>query len=149
VEERPLREGSGIIRDEVIVLDSEKDPDHLMQLRRIEVWLEDQQETIAFLTNNLKLATSTIASIYRDRWPIELFFKIDSVFARRLRTTRVRRTRSQGSAWAGCVSDAPSHESTPFPCESGPGTGAVGAANWSANGFPPPFSANLQSKVVH
>jgi hypothetical protein len=70
VEERPLREGSGIIRDEVIVLDSEKDPDHLMQLRRIEVWLEDQQETIALLTNNLKLAASTIASIYRDRWQI-------------------------------------------------------------------------------
>jgi IS4 transposase len=44
-------------------------------LRRIEVWLEDQQETIAFLTNNLKLAASTIASIYRDRWQIELFFK--------------------------------------------------------------------------
>jgi hypothetical protein len=75
IEERPVREGSGILRDEVIVLDSEKDPDHLMRLRRIEVWVEDKQETIAFVTNNLKLAASTIAAIYRDRWQIELFFK--------------------------------------------------------------------------
>lgn len=75
VDERPVRKDSGIIRDEVIVLDSEKDPDKLMRLRRIEVWLEDKQETIAFVTNNLKLAASTIAAIYRDRWKIELFFK--------------------------------------------------------------------------
>jgi IS4 transposase len=72
LEERAVREGSGVLRDEVIVLDSEKDPDHLMRLRRIEVWLEDKQETIAFVTNNLKLAASTIAAIYRDRWQIEL-----------------------------------------------------------------------------
>lgn len=75
IEERPVREGSGILRDEVIVLDSEKDPDKLMRLRRIEVWLEGKQDTIAFVTNNLKLAASTIAAIYRDRWQIELFFK--------------------------------------------------------------------------
>jgi hypothetical protein len=41
LEERPVRKDCGIIRDEVIVLDSEKDPDKLMRLRRIEVWLED------------------------------------------------------------------------------------------------------------
>ena len=28
-----------------------------------------------FVTNNLKLAASTIAAIYRERWQIELFFK--------------------------------------------------------------------------
>jgi IS4 transposase len=28
-----------------------------------------------FVTNNLKLAASTIADIYRDRWQIELFFQ--------------------------------------------------------------------------
>lgn len=75
VKERPVQEGSNIIRDEVIVLDSEKDPDKGMRLRRIEVWLEDKRETIAFVTNNLKLAAAAIAAIYRDRWQIELFFK--------------------------------------------------------------------------
>jgi Transposase DDE domain/Domain of unknown function (DUF4372) len=75
VEERQVPAGSDILRDEVIVLDSDKDPDNPMQLRRIEVWLEEKQQTIVFVTNNLKLAASTIAAIYRDRWQIELFFK--------------------------------------------------------------------------
>lgn len=64
-----------ILRDEVIILDSDKDRDKPMRLRRIEVWLEEKQDTIVFVTNNLKLAASTIADIYRDRWQIELFFK--------------------------------------------------------------------------
>jgi IS4 transposase len=60
----------------VIVLDSEKDSDQpRMHLRRIEVWLDDKQDPIVLVTNNLKLAASTIAAIYRDRWRIELFFK--------------------------------------------------------------------------
>ncbi len=75
MEQRPVRADADILRDEVIVLDSEKDPDHLMRLRRIEVWLEAKQSTIALVTNNMKLAASTIAAIYRDRWKIELFFK--------------------------------------------------------------------------
>lgn len=28
-----------------------------------------------FLTNDFKLAASTIAAIYKDRWQVELFFK--------------------------------------------------------------------------
>lgn len=75
VEERPVPGGSNILRDEVIVLDSDKDSDKPIHLRRIEVWLEEKQDTIVFVTNNLKLAASTIAAIYRDRWQIELFFK--------------------------------------------------------------------------
>jgi hypothetical protein len=75
VEERPVPAASDILRDEVIVLDSDREPDNPMRLRRIEVWLEEKQDTIVFVTNNLKLAASTIAAIYRDRWQIELFFK--------------------------------------------------------------------------
>lgn len=43
--------------------------------RRIEVWLEDKQETLVLLTNRLDLSASTIAAIYKQRWQIELFFK--------------------------------------------------------------------------
>ena len=28
-----------------------------------------------FITNKFKLAASTIAAIYKDRWQVELFFK--------------------------------------------------------------------------
>ena len=44
-------------------------------MRRIEVWVEEKQETLVFVTNNMKLAASTIAAIYKERWQIELFFK--------------------------------------------------------------------------
>lgn len=72
---RPVLPDSNILRDEEILLASGEDPAALMRLRRIEVWLEDKQDTMVFVTNHLKLAASTIAAIYRDRWQIELFFK--------------------------------------------------------------------------
>ena len=75
VESRPASPDPSVIRDEVIVLASEKDPDKLMRLRRVEVWVEEKKNTLAFVTNDLKLAASTIAAIYKDRWQIELFFK--------------------------------------------------------------------------
>ena len=73
--EQPKSADPMIVRDEVIVLGSEKDSDAPMRLRRIEVWLEDKRETMVFVTNQHKLAASTIADIYKDRWQIELFFK--------------------------------------------------------------------------
>ena len=75
VEQRPVREGTDILRDEVIVLVSQQEIGPEALLRRIEVWVEDKQETMVFVTNNLRLAASTIAEIYRERWQIELFFK--------------------------------------------------------------------------
>jgi hypothetical protein len=43
--------------------------------RRIEYWNEDKSEILVFFSNLLHLAASTIASIYKDRWQVELFFK--------------------------------------------------------------------------
>jgi diacylglycerol kinase len=74
VEQRP-KPSDPILRDEVIKLSSEPASDSLMRLRRIEMWLEEKRQTIVFVTNNMKLAASTIAAIYKDRWQIELFFK--------------------------------------------------------------------------
>lgn len=74
-EARPVTAGTNVIRDEVVILASEKNPAEPMRLRRIEVWLADKQDTMVFVTNHLKLAASTIAAIYKDRWQIELFFK--------------------------------------------------------------------------
>jgi Transposase DDE domain/Domain of unknown function (DUF4372) len=75
VSEREVPKGGDIIRDEVIVLTSQQEIGPEAQLRRIEVWVEERKETMVFVTNNLKLAASTIAAIYKERWKIELFFK--------------------------------------------------------------------------
>lgn len=75
VEQRQVREGTDILRDEVIVLVSQQEIGPEALLRRIEVWVEAKQETMVFVTNNFRLAASTIADIYRERWQIELFFK--------------------------------------------------------------------------
>ena len=44
-------------------------------LRRVVVWDEVNEREIVLLTNNFKLAASTIAALYKERWQIELFFK--------------------------------------------------------------------------
>lgn len=73
--QREVKTDGDIIRDEEILLTKiqEEGPEAIM--RRIEVWVEEKQKTMVFLTNNLKLAASTIAQIYCDRWAIEAFFK--------------------------------------------------------------------------
>jgi Domain of unknown function (DUF4372)/Transposase DDE domain len=43
--------------------------------RRVEVWDEEKQESIVFLTNLLRFGATTIAAIFKDRWQVELFFK--------------------------------------------------------------------------
>jgi hypothetical protein len=45
------------------------------QLRRLEVWDEENEKVIVLLTNHMTFGTTTIAAIYKDRWQIEIFFK--------------------------------------------------------------------------
>jgi hypothetical protein len=75
VESRPVPDGSSVLRDEVILLVSQQEAGPEARLRRIEVWVEEKNENMVFVTNNLKLAARTIARIYKERWQIELFFK--------------------------------------------------------------------------
>ena len=76
MEKRGVPEKGNVLKDEVIVLMKLAAAEgQECFLRRIEVWVEEKQETIVFVTNHLKLAASTIAAIYKDRWQIELFFK--------------------------------------------------------------------------
>jgi hypothetical protein len=75
LEQRPVPEGSNILRDEVILLTKQQELGSEARLRRIEIWVEEKQETMVFVTNHLTLAASTIAAIYKERWQIELFFK--------------------------------------------------------------------------
>jgi len=76
VERRPVPEHGAVRRDEIIFLyKAARRGNRDLFLRRIEVWDEDQQRGIVFLTNHRAFAASTIAAIYRQRWQIELFFK--------------------------------------------------------------------------
>jgi transposase len=45
------------------------------KIRRIKFYDKDQKRTFVFLTNNINLKAEQIASLYKDRWKIELFFK--------------------------------------------------------------------------
>jgi Transposase DDE domain/Domain of unknown function (DUF4372) len=76
VEERALpAHPGGVRREQVIFLYKLEKQGAGCFLRRIEYWDEQQQRGLVFLTNNMKLAASTIAAVYKDRWQIELLFK--------------------------------------------------------------------------
>lgn len=75
--ERPaVPERGSVQRDEIVLpyklaRGAERD----LFLRRIEGWDETQQRSLVFLTNHRGFAASTIATIYRQRWQIDLCFK--------------------------------------------------------------------------
>ncbi len=76
VEQRGVPGGSNVLADQTVRFTVPKARRNCpMPLRRVIVWDETNQKTVELLTNNFRLAASTISEIYRDRWEIELFFK--------------------------------------------------------------------------
>ena len=76
IEERPMPQNRHVLSDKIIRLtgvDAQDKCQHL--LRRVEVWVPEEERILVFLTNNLKLGATTVAAIYKDRWQIEIFFK--------------------------------------------------------------------------
>jgi hypothetical protein len=68
--------GKGVRKDQMILLAGPRTKHHYpKELRMIEFYDEETKKHLTFLTNNMKLAASTIAAIYKSRWQIELFFK--------------------------------------------------------------------------
>lgn len=68
--------GGGVLSDEHIKLtgfySSQKYPG---KLRLVRYYDPENDAIFEFLTNNFKLAASTITSVYKARWQIEVFFK--------------------------------------------------------------------------
>ncbi len=68
--------GKGVLSDERISLQGNlTKTKYPKELRLIRYYDEEREKTLTFLTNNFKLAATTIAQIYKSRWQIEIFFK--------------------------------------------------------------------------
>lgn len=68
--------GKGVRSDQTIRLNGPRSKElYPDELRLIKFHDEETDKTLVFLTNNFKLAASTVAQIYKSRWQIELFFK--------------------------------------------------------------------------
>jgi hypothetical protein len=73
---KAVDKSSGVICDQTIeltgIITSKRYPD---KLRRIRYFDKKTGNTLIFITNNFKISSLTVASLYRYRWGIETFFK--------------------------------------------------------------------------
>jgi len=76
VESHPAVDSKGIVADERIQLTGRRTQKRYPAKLRLVTLETDEQGQLQFLTNNMTLAASTIADIYKDRWQIETFFKL-------------------------------------------------------------------------
>ena len=77
MENHPLPQRSNVLTDQLIRFTGHQSRQKYPGLlRRVVIWDEENLRKIELLTNHLRLGATTIGSIYRDRWEIELFFKV-------------------------------------------------------------------------
>ncbi len=72
----PVNKSTGLRSDQLIMLKGRTSaPRYPAPLRRVSFFDTDTKKRFVFLTNNFLLAPRTIASLYKCRWQVELFFK--------------------------------------------------------------------------
>ncbi|KGN91509.1 IS4 family transposase [Porphyromonas gulae] len=72
----PQHAAQNVLIDEIIELKGAKTSlKYPKRLRRIAIWNEEHEFTLQLLTNNMQLAASTVAALYKSRWQIEIFFR--------------------------------------------------------------------------
>jgi hypothetical protein len=77
IEDRELPKNRNILSDQLIRFtgyQAKINCPHL--LRRVVVWDKDEEREIILLTNHLYFGATTISAIYKERWQIEIFFKV-------------------------------------------------------------------------
>ena len=73
---RPVDKSTGILSDQSIALDGfYTRRNYKEHLRRVHYCDPDTGKILIFLTNNFRLPALSIASLYKRRWQVELFFK--------------------------------------------------------------------------
>src|SRR5699024_12064283 len=75
VERRAVNKKQGLTSDQTIQMNGSKSARCTIPLRRIGYRDPETGKHFVFLTNELRLAASTIARLYQARWQVELFFK--------------------------------------------------------------------------
>ena len=74
--QQDVAKNKGVISDQTIRLTGYyQQQDYPENLRLITFYDSKKKEELVFITNNFKLAASTIAELYKHRWQIESFFK--------------------------------------------------------------------------
>lgn len=72
----PVDKQTGLICDQTICLNRRSvSKAYPQQLRRIKFKDPNTHKTLVFLTNNHNIAAASVATLYKSRWQIELFFK--------------------------------------------------------------------------
>jgi hypothetical protein len=70
-EELEIPQNSNVVRDQIICFPGlAREGEEPVLFRRVEIWDEEKQETLVFLSNLLGFGATTIAAIYKDRWQV-------------------------------------------------------------------------------
>ena len=73
---KPVDRSTGLVCDQTVLLNGFYATQHYPEnLRRIRFKDTESGKTFIFLTNNFVLPPLTIATLYKNRWQVELFFK--------------------------------------------------------------------------